>query len=81
MHTHVLYQLHMPHHWPRIGAVEGGLYKCHSATLWLVGQYLPKPLPPPSAPKHHALALKEQGLVALVKCAYDVFQVLSTHSQ
>ena len=36
---------------------------------------------PPSGPKHHALALKEQGLVAPVNRPYDVFQVLFTHSQ
>lgn len=81
VHTHVLHQLHMPHHQPQTGAAEGRLYDCRSATLWLNRQYLPELPPPPSGPKHHALALKEQGLVAPVNRPYDVFQVLFTHSQ
>jgi len=51
VHTHVLHQLHMPHHRPQTGAAEGRLYDCRSATLWLNGQYLPELPPPPLWPQ------------------------------
>ncbi len=33
VHTHAFRQLHVPHHWQQMGAVEGGHYDCPFGTM------------------------------------------------
>jgi len=67
VHTHAFRQLHVPHHWQQMGAVEGGHYDCCSAALWHNDQYL---LEVP--PQNHDLTPKGQVLDVLTNCLHNV---------